>query len=32
MDLKKLNVFLTVADLGSFTKAGEVLGGSLVWG
>lgn len=26
MDLKKLNVFLTVASLGSFTKAGEVLG------
>lgn len=26
MDLKKLNVFLTVADLGNFTKAGEVLG------
>lgn len=26
MDLKKLNVFLTVTDLGSFTKAGERLG------
>lgn len=26
MDLKKLTVFLTVADLGSFTKAGEQLG------
>ena len=26
MDLKKLNVFLTVADLGNFTKAGEALG------
>lgn len=26
MDLKKLNVFLTVADLGNFTKAGETLG------
>ncbi len=26
MDLKKLNVFLAVTDLGSFTKAGEKLG------
>lgn len=26
MDLKKLKVFLTVADLGNFTKAGEELG------
>ena len=26
MDLTKLNVFLTVADLGNFTKAGEILG------
>lgn len=26
MDLKKLNVFLTVSDLGNFTKAGEALG------
>ena len=26
MDLKKLDVFLTVSDLGNFTKAGEKLG------